>query len=435
MFSYTKNGIVLSEAAVPASPPTISARFFIDYGLGITEGPARLATAPVSTNTGFAIVNPANKTAHVTYTLSNMQGQLLATGHGNLDPGSHHAKFIDQMQELASDFILPAGFSQTMRFGSLQIDSDQALSITALRMLTNQRCDILYTSLPIADLTQSPSSSEIYFPHLGDGGGYTTSLILLNTSGATQTGKLRFYADDGSPLSVGSLNGGTDSAFNYSIPAGGTYLLQTDGFPAVVQVGSARLTPDAGSTAPVGAGIFSYTNNGYLMTETGIPSSAATTHARVFVDMTGNHDAGLAIAAIGSLPLSIKLQAYQSDGITPAGDKSATQDLAGNGHKARFAWEWISGLPSGFRGVLDISSATPFAALTLRTLTNQRSDYLLTTLPVADMTRSAPAPLIFPHLADGGGYQTEWILLGTGNAARILMNFFGPDGSPLAIAR
>ena len=246
---------------------------------------------------------------------------------------------------------------------------------------------------------------------------------------------MSFYSDDGSPLSVNSLNGGTGSVFSYSVPAGGTYLLQTDGFPAVVQVGSARLTPDAGSTAPVGAGIFSYTNNGYLMTETGIPSSSATTHARVFVDMTGNHDAGLALAAVGGLPLSIKLQAFQSDGVTPAGDKSATQDLSGNGHKARFAWEWISGLSAGFRGVLDISSATPFAALTLRTLTNARGDYLLTTFPIADLTRPAPSPVFFPHLADGGGYQTEWILLGTANAARLLMSFFGPDGSPLAIAR
>ena len=77
------------------------------------------------------------------------------------------------------------------------------------------------------------------------------------------------------------------------------------------------------------------------------------------------------------LPLSVMLRTYQGDGNTTAGDQAATLDLPGNGHKARFVWEWIPGLPAGFRGVLDISAATPFAALTLRTLMNQRGDFLL----------------------------------------------------------
>jgi hypothetical protein len=185
----------------------------------------------------------------------------------------------------------------------------------------------------------------------------------------------------------------------------------------------------------VGAGIFSYTSNGYLTTETGIASAAVTTHARIVVDISRGHDSGLAVSATGDAPLSIVLAAYQQDGVTPAGDLGATLNLPGNGHKAGFVWQWISGLPAEFQGVLDISAATPFAALTLRTLMNERRDYLLTTFPVADMTRPAPAPLIFPHLADGGGYQTEFILLGTGNAARARMKFFLPDGSPLGIAK
>ena len=54
-----------------------------------------------------------------------------------------------------------------------------------------------------------------------------------------------------------------------------------------------------------------------------------------------------------------------------------------NGHAAAFVRQFVSGLPSDFKGVLDISSAAPFAALTLRALTNSRNDFLLTTFPVA----------------------------------------------------
>src|SRR5206468_3015818 len=38
IFSLSQNGVVVSEAAVPASPPTQSARIFIDYQTGVPAG-------------------------------------------------------------------------------------------------------------------------------------------------------------------------------------------------------------------------------------------------------------------------------------------------------------------------------------------------------------------------------------------------------------
>lgn len=45
VFSFTQDGIVVSEAAVPASPPTTSARLLVDYGPRAAAGPSRLAAA------------------------------------------------------------------------------------------------------------------------------------------------------------------------------------------------------------------------------------------------------------------------------------------------------------------------------------------------------------------------------------------------------
>jgi hypothetical protein len=92
-------------------------------------------------------------------------------------------------------------------------------------------------------------------------------------------------------------------------------------------------------------------------------------------------------------------------------------------------------LPADFTGILDISSPSPFVALTLRSLTNSRDDFLLTTFPVADQTRPAPAPIIFPQIADGGGYVTEFILLTAGGPASLTLNFYGEDGAPLAVCK
>jgi hypothetical protein len=109
--------------------------------------------------------------------------------------------------------------------------------------------------------------------------------------------------------------------------------------------------------------------------------------------------------------------------------------LAGSGHDAKFANQLISGLPEKFTGVLDIVSPTPFAALTIRSLTNERNDFLMATFPIADMTLAAPSPIVFPHIADGGGYGTQFILLGAGGASITTLNFYVEDGMPLAIGK
>ena len=236
-------------------------------------------------------------------------------------------------------------------------------------------------------------------------------------------------------MAVGRSGGPADVAFRYSIPPGGLYQFQSDGSPLEAHVGAAQLTPDAGSTTPVGAGLFSRSSGEILVTESGVPSAAATTRARVFVDLTEGHDSGLAIVNASGAAGQLAVRAYAMDGTELAGAGVATVDLPGNGHRAAFARQWIAGLPAGFRGQLEISSSTQFAALTLRALVNSRGDFLLTTFPVADMTRPAPAPMVFPQIADGGGYRTEFVLLSSGEAANVMLNLFADNGSPLAVAK
>jgi hypothetical protein len=109
--------------------------------------------------------------------------------------------------------------------------------------------------------------------------------------------------------------------------------------------------------------------------------------------------------------------------------------LSANGHGAHFANQLVTGLPAEFTGVLDIVSPTPFAALTIRSLTNERDDFLMTTFPVADMTVPAPSPVVFPHIADGGGYATQFTLIGAGGASNAILICPGEDGTLLAVGK
>jgi len=428
VFSLTQNGVVVSEAAVPASPPTQRARIFADYRTGVPAGVGTL-----NIYTGLAVANRGSSPATLIYTLRDRDGQIVATGQSSLAARAHFAKFIQELRDVAPDFNLPASFATATRFGSMDITSSQPVSIVALRLTNNQRGETLLTSTPIADVSAPVTNSPLYFPQLADGGGYATTLILLNTSSTTESGTFAIFDDNGIALALRESGGATGSTFPYSIPAGGAFVFQTDGSPAAARVGWVKLTPNTGSPSPVGAGVFSYSQAGILVTESGVPSAIPTTSARIFVDKSGGHDTGLAIANPGGSVNTIFLQAFQNNGSTPAGNGQATLSIPSSGHAGKFVGQMIGGLPDGFTGVLRISAASPFVALTMRSLSNRRGDFLLTTFPIADASQPAPAPIVFPQIADGGGYKTQFIFISATGSATVSVNFVGDDGSPLNV--
>ncbi len=432
VFSFKQNGVTVSEAGVPASPPTTRARIFVEYRNDVYALPGRSEAGLIDIDTGIAVVNPGPVNADVTYTLRDSSGNAITTGHGVVAAGAHFACFIDQLNARAAapDFNLPADFPIATQFGSLEISSSQPLSILGLRGTVNQRSEFFMTTTPVADLRNPPSSGSLYFPQFADGGGYSTSLVLLNTSDDTEIGNLHILDDYGMPLIVKPEGGAADSVFRYAIPPGGAFRFQTDGSPAGAKIGWVRLTPVYNQT-PVGSGVFSYNPGNILVSESGIPGVTSTTRARIYVDLSRNHNTGLAIANVDSTPASIEIKAFRTDGSTAAGTSMGPLQLAVGGHDARFADQFIAGLPQGFTGVLDISSATPFAALTLRSLTNERGEFLMTTFPIVDANVTAPLPY-FPQVADGAGYTTELILLISPIArwgAGAVLYFYSEDGT------
>jgi sugar lactone lactonase YvrE len=431
VFRFKQSGVTVTEAGVPASPPTTRAWIFIDYRASVTAIPGRSDSGTIDINTGLSVVNQGSATANVVYTLRKLSGETLAVGHGTITRGNHIACFINQLQQMAApDFSLPSNFQSTTQFGTLDISCDQPISVIALRMTNNQREEALFTTTPVADMTKASTNTPIYFPQFADGGGYTTSLILLNTSSQTETGSLQVLDNNGNPWVVSQVGGTTNSSFQYSIPAGGAYHFQSDGLPASASAGWVRIVPDVSSMTPIGSGVFSYNPSSVLVSESGIPSSVSTTHARVYVDLSEGHNAGLAIANISGTAASITIHSYQTDGAAGAGSSKGPLSLAAYGHDAKFADQLIEGLPAGYRGVLDISSTTPFAALTMRSLKNERDDFLMTTFPIADANQTAPSPIVIPHVADGGGYVTEFILISAGAAANTTPGFYNEAGAP-----
>ena len=59
----------------------------------------------------------------------------------------------------------------------------------------------------------------------------------------------------------------------------------------------------------------------------------------------------------------------------------------------------------------------------------------MTTFPVANANMFNQPPILFPHIADGGGYATEVILISPVGASNATLRYYGEDGTALDLGR
>src|SRR5262249_7296835 len=135
-------------------------------------------------------------------------------------------------------------------------------------------------------------------------------------------------------------------------------------------------------------------------------------------------------------PTTLTYEVFSNDG--SAAGVSGSLEIPGNGQRALFLTELrgATALPSTFKGVVRLTSSNGSVSIIgLRTRTNERGDFLVsTTMP--DQNASATGKLYLPHFVHGGGYTTEFILIGPGGATSTSgsIEFYSPSGQTLPLA-
>jgi hypothetical protein len=142
------------------------------------------------------------------------------------------------------------------------------------------------------------------------------------------------------------------------------------------------------------------------------------------VDITAARNTGLAIANANPFRSSVlTFAAFQADG-APMSIPTVTLTLPANGHTSKFVTDLMPLWPAGVTGVLEVTATEDIAPLTVRSLVNERGEFLMATFPVIDVDPFAAAPfspLVFPQFADGGGYRTEIILVSPGGSSTVAL--------------
>jgi len=176
IFSFKRNGVTVSEASVTAEAAGSAFRVYAE-SLG-TLGQVG------SIRTGIAIVNPGTTPVEVVLEVRKLDGSAQTAASLTIPAGGQIARFIHE---------IVAGLPEQFQ-GLVRLTSSSPIVVNGLRGRYNERGDFLTTTTPPWNEATAPSNAETVFPHIVDGGGYSTQLILLGPSVA---GKLWFLSKDG----------------------------------------------------------------------------------------------------------------------------------------------------------------------------------------------------------------------------------------------
>src|SRR5262249_23864574 len=172
--------------------------------------------------------------------------------------------------------------------------------------------------------------------------------------------------------------------------------------------------PGGGAATPSGVALFGFRPNSVLVTEAGVPASPLLQGGRIYAEVGGAVNTGLAIANPNNQAATISFFFTDSNG---ADFGSGTTTIGPNGQIAKFLNEVPFNSGSNIHGTFTFSSDIPVAVIALRGLTNDRNEFLLSTLPVVDiLTPHAALPTTLPQFADGGGWTTQIVLVNPGDS-------------------
>jgi hypothetical protein len=166
--------------------------------------------------------------------------------------------------------------------------------------------------------------------HLASGGGWKTTVILLNNGSSPAQAQVSFFDDNGNPLTLpltfpqGTIAAMSAPTVTQTIPAGGEVVIESQGPDTALTLGSAQLSTD-GSVG--GFIIFRYNPTGQ---EAAVPLQVqnAASYTLSF-DNTGGLGTGVAVANASNQPATVQTTVRDDTGAVLATDSIK---LAGSGH-------------------------------------------------------------------------------------------------------
>jgi hypothetical protein len=150
-----------------------------------------------STETSLVISNTSPSTATVSLGFSVMNG-LTPPGGPTTIVIPPYGQFAANLRQISGFTTLPTPLQGVLRIATA--DSSQSIAVTAFRNRYNERGELIVSSIPSVPSLPLPADREIIFPQIVDGGGYRTSIVIVNDSSTAVPVLLRTVAPTGQAL-------------------------------------------------------------------------------------------------------------------------------------------------------------------------------------------------------------------------------------------
>jgi Peptidase family S41 len=206
---------------------------------------------------------------------------------------------------------------------------------------------------------------------------------------------------------------GTESAKTNVAPfvlySGGGTRAQTSGVDENLHTGYATVESSPGS--PFGFGVLQYRKDGILVSEATVPSTHPVTSAITYAEVDGRVNTGIAIANHTETAAAVAFEVSNESGQVVT---SGILPVAAGAQTAQFLSEEPFNVSSLTGGALRLTSSVPVSMLALRGYTNERDEFLLSTLAVTE-PGAGTSPIYCAQFADGGGWTTQINLVNPSN--------------------
>ena len=423
-------GQLVSEVAMPLSPLIQNGRMFVELG-GTTI------------NTVLTIMNPNDEEVTVTFYFTDSDGEASNFGTETVPAQGHFSRFLTD---------IPFGIL-TDTSGTLTFDVTAPVSVVGFRTFSNQAGQFILSRTPIYD-PYAVIDRSITIPVIADSLGWNTQIVLVNQTEDTLTGEVRFFGPGNTAevgpmdITTGDVINGlvTQSVYPYEIPPRTVRRIITASAGETLVSGFATVVPALGTNTPASYAIVSLTEGDATTVQTTVESQEPQSSLRLYAETAGNFAefealsirTAIALTNPTGSPAKVRLELTNLEG-APSGISAEVTIPAGT-QLARFLDEipGLANIPNPFSGVMRVTvlEGQGVTAVGMRTRAKEFGGFLATTTSPIPDNPGAGSTVIFPHIAEGGGYTTEFILLSApgGQASSGVLHFVSSEGQPLNLS-
>jgi glucose/arabinose dehydrogenase len=248
------------------------------------------------------------------------------------------------------------------------------------------------------------------------------SAMPISSFGEDEAGEIYMVSINGSIFRLANPDAIKTAQRSYAIEPDSPFIASTAGSAGTLTVGYGRIQAAEGQTVPFALSIFGFSDRGVLVSEMAVPASRAIAEGKVFAEVGLNVNTGFALTNPNGEAATVSFRFTNANGIDFAGGAVTVQP---GQQIAAFLNESPFNGPDSMFGTFTFTSSLPVAVLAVRGGTNERGDFLMSTLPVWEIRTTPPDNTTIAQFADGGGWTTQVVLVNpsdTGGETAVFLN-------------